>query len=57
MCRLREGLDRQIETLAKRYELAVMTGDFLNFQFWYRDPGGGLQDFNLSNAVQVVFAP
>jgi hypothetical protein len=36
---------------------AVLPGSTWNFQFWYRDPGGGLATFNLSNAVEIVFAP
>jgi hypothetical protein len=35
----------------------IVPGSTWNFQYWYRDPGGGLSTFNLSNAVQVVFAP
>ncbi|MFT7486336.1 MAG: hypothetical protein ACI9F9_002191 [Candidatus Paceibacteria bacterium] len=28
-----------------------------NFQYWYRDPAGGLAGFNLSNALRVTFCP
>ena len=27
------------------------------FQFWYRDPAAGLPAFNLSDGLEVVFAP
>ena len=35
----------------------IFPGSTWNFQFWYRDPGGGLSAFNFSSAVQIVFAP
>ena len=36
----------------------VQSGSILYFQVWYRDPGGpGGTDFNLSDALEVVFCP
>lgn len=36
---------------------AVGAGDTVYFQTWYRDPTGGPAGFNLSDAVQLTFAP
>jgi len=36
---------------------AVAAGDTRNFQFWYRDPDGGVAGYNLSDAVEVPFCP
>ncbi len=35
---------------------AILPGSTWNFQFWYRDPAGGLFPWNFSNAAQIVFA-
>ena len=35
----------------------VVPGAVFNFQFWYRDPGFGSFNFNLSNALNVTFTP
>ncbi|MFT7485963.1 MAG: hypothetical protein ACI9F9_001816 [Candidatus Paceibacteria bacterium] len=35
---------------------AIVAGTTAKFQYWYRDPGVG-QDFNLSDALSVTFAP
>ncbi|MFT7670128.1 MAG: hypothetical protein ACI8X5_002835 [Planctomycetota bacterium] len=35
----------------------VLSGSTWNFQYWYRDPAGGLAGFNLSNALSVPFCP
>jgi hypothetical protein len=35
----------------------ILPGSTWNFQFWYRDPDGFPTTFNLSNALQIVFAP
>jgi len=32
-------------------------GDTYNFQFWYRDPTGGPNGFNLSDGLSVTFCP
>lgn len=32
-------------------------GAQLDFQFWYRDPSGGVAGFNLSDAIEVTFCP
>ena len=36
---------------------AVLPGSTWNFQYWYRDPTGFPTTFNLSDAVQITFAP
>ncbi|MFT4542043.1 MAG: hypothetical protein ACI841_001127 [Planctomycetota bacterium] len=36
---------------------AVIAGDTVNFQCWYRDPAGGPGGFNLSGGVQVRICP
>jgi len=33
----------------------LQNGDSLNFQFWYRDPFGGLTGNNLSDGLEVTF--
>jgi hypothetical protein len=35
----------------------ILPGSNWNFQYWYRDPIAPPKGYNLSNAVQVVFAP
>jgi len=35
----------------------ITAGSTWFFQFWYRDPGFGGRDFNLSDALQVDFVP
>jgi hypothetical protein len=35
----------------------VLPGSTWNFQFWYRDPDGTPKTYNLSNAMEIVFAP
>ncbi|HIE72018.1 MAG TPA: hypothetical protein EYP98_18585 [Planctomycetes bacterium] len=35
----------------------ILTGSVFNFQLWYRDPGGGPQGFNLSDAIELTFCP
>jgi hypothetical protein len=34
----------------------IAEGDTWNFQFWYRDPAGGVSGFNLSDALSVPFS-
>ncbi|MDP6538762.1 MAG: choice-of-anchor B family protein [Planctomycetota bacterium] len=36
---------------------AISAGDTWKFQFWYRDPTGGLSGFNLSDGLSAVFCP
>jgi hypothetical protein len=36
---------------------AITAGSTWNFQFWYRDPQGGPNGFNLSDGLEVVFCP
>ncbi|MAF67419.1 MAG: hypothetical protein CMJ84_17400 [Planctomycetes bacterium] len=36
---------------------AIGSGDEWNFQFWYRDPGGGPAGFNFSDALEIQFCP
>ena len=36
---------------------AVSSGDLRNFQYWYRDPAGGLIGYNLSDGLEVTFCP
>jgi hypothetical protein len=36
---------------------SIAEGDIWNFQFWYRDPAGGLSGFNLSDSLSVPFCP
>ncbi len=33
----------------------IQSGDVLNFQFWFRDPGFGQAGYNLSDAVEISF--
>jgi hypothetical protein len=35
----------------------ILAGSVFNFQLWYRDPGGGPQGFNLSDAIELTFCP
>ena len=35
----------------------ITPGSSWNFQFWHRDPTGGLFGFNFSDAVKLTFAP
>ena len=36
---------------------AITAGSTWNFQFWYRDPQGGPNGFNLSDGMRVTFCP
>lgn len=36
---------------------SIAAGETRNFQFWFRDPGHGDFDNNLSNGLQVLFLP
>ena len=36
---------------------AIQAGSTWRFQLWYRDPAGGGDGFNLSNALRATFAP
>ncbi|MCE9595872.1 MAG: FG-GAP repeat protein [Planctomycetes bacterium] len=36
---------------------AFVAGSTWNFQFWYRDPLGGLSHFNTSDGLRATFAP
>lgn len=36
---------------------AIVPGSTWNFQFWFRDPGAGGADFDLSDAMNVLFTP
>jgi len=36
---------------------AIGAGDEWNFQFWYRDPGGGPAGFNFSDGLEIQFCP
>lgn len=35
----------------------ILPGSTWNFQFWHRDPQGGLFGFNFSDAASLTFAP
>lgn len=35
----------------------ITAGSTWNFQFWYRDPSGGPEGFNLSDGLMVTFCP
>ena len=36
---------------------SLLAGSVWNFQFWYRDPPGGPDGFNLTDAISVTFCP
>lgn len=33
----------------------LFAGESRNFQFWFRDPAGGSEGFNLTNALKITF--
>lgn len=35
----------------------ITPGSTWNFQFWFRDPPGGGEQFNLSNGLEITFCP
>lgn len=48
---------RVLDFFGSGNENLILPGDTMNFQYWYRDPAGGLppNDFNLSDGLQVTF--
>lgn len=47
-----------VDATSPGYPAGVMqAGETWRFQFWYRDPAGGGQQFNLSNALSVQWCP